>query len=115
MFPPGLPGIGLLLLRISVAVALLADAYCHHEELPLSVKCAAVLLSGTVMAGVLTPIVAVLGLLVHGFIWHRVGLGTAPAALAVCLDLTALFLLGPGGYSVDAVRFGRQLVVLPPR
>ena len=30
------------------------------------------------------------------------------------LDALALVLIGPGAYSIDARRFGRRLVVLPP-
>jgi len=34
MFPPGLPGLALLLLRVSVAVALLLEAFAHRHALP---------------------------------------------------------------------------------
>jgi hypothetical protein len=35
------------------------------------------------------------------------------AAIAI-LNALALALIGPGAYSIDARRFGRRIVVLPP-
>jgi len=113
MFPPGWPGIGLLLLRSSVAIALLfEDRYCH-PALPAWIQAVAVLLSITLLAGYLTPIAAFIGLLLHALIWFRVGIGSSIAVI-ICLDMIALALLGPGGYSVDASRYGRRVVVVPP-
>ena len=54
------------------------------------------------------------GLLLHGLIWFKYGAGNAAVAILVSLDAIALALVGPGGYSVDASRFGRRVVVLPP-
>ncbi len=39
----------------------------------------------------------------------------AAIAIVVSLDVIALALLGPGAYSIDSFRFGRHLVVVPPR
>jgi hypothetical protein len=76
---------------------------------------AALLLSITLFAGYLTPIAAAMALLFHGLIWLSLGSGNAAVAIIVSLDVIALTLVGPGGYSVDASRFGRRVVVLPPR
>jgi hypothetical protein len=114
MFPPGYPGIGLLFLRSSVACALLAEGYCYRQGLPAWLQGAAILLSLTLFAGYLTPIAAAIGLLVHGFIWFKFGAANAAPAIIVFLDAISLVLVGPGGYSVDASRFGRRVVVLPP-
>jgi hypothetical protein len=114
MFPLGLPGIGLLLLRSSVACALLAEGYSYRQGLPAWLQGAAILLSLALFAGYLTPIAAALGLLLHGLIWFKYGAGNAAVAILVSLDAIALALVGPGGYSVDASRFGRRVVVLPP-
>lgn len=115
MFPPGWPGIGLLLLRSSVAIALLAEAYLHRQELPGWVHGAAVLLAVSLITGYLTPIAAAIALLFHVLVWSRLGVGGAALAVVVSLEIIALALLGPGEYSVDAYRFGRRVVVLPPR
>ena len=70
MFPPGLPGIGLLLLRSSVAIALLLEGYGHR---PGWIPAAAIVLSITLLAGYVTPIAAGIGLLFHGLIWLTSG------------------------------------------
>lgn len=116
MFPPGLPGLALLLLRASVAVALLLDNYVHRDTLPAWVLGAAVLISLVVSVGYLTPIVAAAALVLHALVWFDVGAGVdaATVTIVLSLDAVALALLGPGAYSVDARRFGRRLVVLPP-
>ena len=105
---------GLVFLRFSVAVALVVEGYSHRQSLPGWLQGATVLLSIPLFAGFLTPIAAVFGLLLHGAIWLKFGAGSPAAAIIVPLDLVALTLLGPGGYSVDALRFGRRVVVLPP-
>ena len=114
MFPRGLPGLALLLLRASVAIALLLEDYAHRQELSGGMHGAAILLSTALCAGYLTPIVAALALLFHGLIWSSVGVGSAGGAIIASLDAMTLALLGPGAYSVDSYRFGRVLVP-PPR
>jgi hypothetical protein len=116
MFPPGLPGLALLLLRMSVAIALLLDNYAHRDVLPGWVHAIVILISLVISVGYLTPIVAAAALTVHVSISVALGLGADGAAVAfiVSLDALALALLGPGAYSVDSRRFGRRLVVLPP-
>jgi hypothetical protein len=116
MFPPGLPGLALLLLRASVAIALLLDDYAHREALPDWVHVPVILVSLVISVGYLTPIVAAAALACHAFIWLTAGadLGAAVTALVFALDALSLALLGPGAYSLDSRRFGRRLVVLPP-
>ena len=114
MFPAGLPGIGLLLLRSSVAIGLLIDDYSQRHGLSGATHGAAILLSVVLFSGYLTPIAAAIALLLRGVIWFTLDGGTAIVDLMGCLDLIALALLGPGAYSVDAALFGRRVVVLPP-
>ena len=116
MFPPGLPGLALLLLRLSVATALLLDNYAHRGALPGWVHAAAILISLVVSVGYLTPLVAAAALVHHALVWFTLGAGGDVAGVAgvLALDALALALLGPGAYSVDSRRFGRRLVVLPP-
>ena len=116
MFPPGLPGLALLLLRLSVAVALLLHGYVHRDSLPAWVLGAAMLISLVASVGYLTPIAAIGALACHIIIWLELGAGADAAAVALvpAIDTLALALLGPGAYSVDSHRFGRRLVVLPP-
>ena len=114
MFPAGLPGIALLLLRVSVAIAPFVEGYGHRQDLSGWIQLAAVLLALTLCAGFLTPIGAVLELVTDMLIWFRFGFASATVASRICLDSLALAFLGPGAYSVDSVRFGRRVVVLPP-
>jgi uncharacterized membrane protein YphA (DoxX/SURF4 family) len=115
MFPPGLPGLALLLLRGSVALALLLHDYSYRAALPPWVHGAAILISLVVSVGYLTPIVASAALVAHAVIWFAMGAvaDAAPLSLIFALDALALALLGPGAYSLDSRRFGRRLVVLP--
>ena len=114
MFPTGLPGLALLLLRASVAIALLAEGYAHRQSLPGWAQAAVILVSLVLSAGYLTPIVALVGLAFHAFIWWALGPGSAAAVATAVLNAVALALLGPGAYSIDSHRFGRRVVVLPP-
>jgi len=114
MFPPGWPGLALLLLRASVASALLLENYAHRHDLSIWIQGAAILIAVALSAGYLTPIVAAIGLLFHALIWTGWGGGSVAVTSIVFLDAMALALLGPGAYSIDSYRFGRRVVVLPP-
>jgi hypothetical protein len=111
---PGWPGVWLLILRCSIAIALHFENGFSHPVLPTWIQALAILLSITLFLGCLTPIVAAICLFFHALIWCLLGVGSTAFAIIICLDLIALGLLGPGGYSVDAFRFGRRVIVLPP-
>src|SRR5215469_7506210 len=114
-FPNGWPGFGLLLLRASVAFALIIAGFDHQPGLPGWIQGALNLLSLMMVVGYLTPIWAAAGLVVHTLICLKFGGESLVITVSVSLDLVALCFLGPGAYSVDACRFGRRVVVLPPR
>jgi hypothetical protein len=115
MFPEGWPGIGLLALRSSVAIALLAEDYAQRQALPGWIQGIALLPSIALFAGYMTPIAAAIGLLLHGLSWSGLAGGSLVSAINVSLDIIASALLGPGSYSIDALRFGRRVLVPPPR
>jgi uncharacterized membrane protein YphA (DoxX/SURF4 family) len=71
-------------------------------------------LSACVFVGFLTPIVAILALLFHVLAWSSLSIDSAGMTAIALLDALALAMLGPGAYSIDAYRFGRRVVVLPP-
>jgi len=114
MFPPGLPGLALVLMRASVAGAVLLDIYTHKATLPGWVMGAAIVLSVILCAGYLTPVASVAALVFHAIVWAGVGAESIAAAAITSFDALALALLGPGGYSIDSFRFGRRVVLLPP-
>ena len=114
MFPTGLPGLALLFLRLSVAIALLVETFGHSRGLSDWVQAPAILLSVALSVGYLTPIITALGLVFHGLVWSSLGVASTADVVVVALDALALALLGPGAYSIDSYRFGRRVVVLPP-
>ena len=116
MFPPGLPGLALLLLRLSVAVALLLHDYAYRDALPVWVHVTVILISLVVSVGYLTPMAAAVALVYHMLVGFDLGAGAdaVVVTLVPVIDALALALLGPGAYSIDSRRFGRRVVVLPP-
>jgi hypothetical protein len=114
MFPPGLPGLALVLMRASVAGAVLLDIYTHKATLPGWAMGAACMLSAILCAGYLTPVASVAALIFHAILWLSVGAESTAVATITSFDALALALLGPGGYSIDSFRFGRRVVLLPP-
>jgi hypothetical protein len=114
MFPPGLPGVALLLLRESVAVASVAASYSQGHDMASTSHAAAILIATVLSLGFLTPIVVIADLALHALIWISHGIDSVALAGMVVFDAIALALLGPGAYSIDCYRFGRRVVVLPP-
>jgi hypothetical protein len=114
MFPPGWPGFALLLLRGSVATAVLLEGHSHRQGWSGWMLGASALLSACLCAGFLTPIMATLALSVHVLVWSNPGIDGAGMTAITLLDALALVWLGPGAYSIDAYLFGRRVIVLPP-
>jgi len=114
MFPPGLPGIGLIFLRASVAIALLLEAFAYRHGLSGWSQSIALVISMALFAGFLTPVAAVISIVFHALIFSTLGSGGAGVLSLTAFDSLALALLGPGAYSFDSYRFGRRMVVLPP-
>ena len=113
MFPAHGPGAGLVLLRFGLAVALLART--PYPDGPMSIGWAAAAVCALALGlGSLTPIsAAIAALILVGGSLSSVAANVDGVALAVIA--TALALLGPGAYSLDARLFGRRVVVVVPR
>jgi len=114
-FPHGWPGFGLMLLRLAVALSAFLNTYAIQEQLSGWELIALVLLSVTLSVGFLTPMVALLTPVLRLVGPTSLTAGSAGALCIAILSALALAMLGPGAYSIDAYRFGRRVVVLPPR
>jgi uncharacterized membrane protein YphA (DoxX/SURF4 family) len=112
MFPTGLPGLGLLFLRASVAIAVILEAYGYRQMLSGGVQGLAILVSAALLLGCLTPIAALAGLAFHSLVYFQLIVGDSRIAIVLILDAMALALLGPGAYSIDSRVFGRRVVIL---
>jgi hypothetical protein len=109
VFPLGWPGIGLLLLRMSVAAACLL-AYIQCDTLAAWVVPTLIPTTACLCAGALTPLAAVLALALELNAAANLRANGAGLVIITIIDAAALALLGPGGYSLDALRFGRRVI-----
>jgi hypothetical protein len=119
MFPRRGPGIGLLLLRISVAATLLLSIAGRPDPSLFHLLFAgAVLVSIALAIGIFTPVVSSLVFVyacVYAIADRLIGLRFDWLVGSVMLNSMALALLGPGAYSLDARRFGFKVMVMSPR
>lgn len=108
-FPGGSAGVGLLVLRLSLAGSLIAVLGSVDPQPWLLFL--AIMTSIGLGAGFLTRLLAGLSILAMANVVPESG---APALVILNLaDAVALALIGPGAFSVDARLFGRRTVVLP--
>jgi hypothetical protein len=126
MFPAGIPGVALVLLRLSVAAVLFID---QHGRLfapsPSWLMLLALLVAFALCCGCLTPFFAVVGGMLELIenacpptmpLSLATGVaGCTPMVLVSILVAAAVAMLGPGAYSFDARMFGRRVVLLPPQ
>ena len=111
-FPNEWPAAGLLLLRLSLASSLFADAAArvHGSATWQILSAAAEILTGALLAlGVWTPIVGVVVCLLQLGIVLMTG-GTIELSLLRAAAGLSLALLGPGAWSIDAHLFGRRRI-----
>ena len=117
-FAGGWPGVGLILMRLSAAVALIGSAGSHlFSGPPTLMAILSVLLASAgilLTIGLCTPIVGTLVALIEGC-----GVVARPADwlmyLLVATLGAALAMLGPGLWSIDARLFGWKRIETSPR
>jgi uncharacterized membrane protein YphA (DoxX/SURF4 family) len=116
MFPPGMAGVALVVLRSVVAITLIADTSRRSflNSAPI-VDIFAALIGLCLCLGFLTPYCSALTclleltLLATNETSNHLHIGMS--ALTACAQMA----LGPGAYSLDARLFGRQLIKLPSK
>jgi hypothetical protein len=115
MFPAGLAGVALILLRVSVVATLMVDGAAHRSLLLSFWTALLYLLPALCLsAGFLTPYSAIVCCIIQ--LAELVTGGTNEFHLAVSiLNAAILAVLGPGAYSVDARIFGRRILDVTPR
>jgi hypothetical protein len=114
LFPAGVPGTALLLLRLCVAAMLWAHAGLPDEILSPVVRYFLVAALGLMLCvGALTPICGAFALIAQlAAIGHSEGLDATDAVIHSGVAACLVF-LGPGAYSVDARLFGRRIILRP--
>jgi hypothetical protein len=112
MFPGGMAGLGLVILRICAVSSLLTMAFGRGPSAFVSWAGVGLgLLSLFMVVGALTPVTCIVGGLVEtSCLLHRQGADTRYIVFAL-LVIAALGLLGPGAFSIDARLFGRRLII----
>ncbi|MBD8880794.1 hypothetical protein IHE49_09870 [Rhodanobacter sp. 7MK24] len=111
MFPIGLPGIGLLCLRLTAALSLCLATQSTRARFP-AVAWLLEILCFSLIIGMATPLLALCCVMVGVFtLITTAGAAWQCTGISILVAL-ALAFLGPGGYSADARMFGRRSVVL---
>jgi uncharacterized membrane protein YphA (DoxX/SURF4 family) len=124
-FPGGAPGLGLLLLRLAVAVRLLDHAAACLSDGGASagawlVGTLAVVTGALLVVGLVTPVSGAMAAAAAAGLASSVlpspirnAFAAGAPALAVTLAAVAVALIGPGAFSVDAALFGRREITIP--
>jgi hypothetical protein len=113
MFPLGAAGVGLLLMRLSAAGMLLflvlPNTPVNSSQWALAVGA---ILAVLMVLGVFTPVLCTLCCCLEIAALFQLRGGDMRCVLFAAVNMIALGLLGPGGYSLDARMFGRRRVIL---
>ena len=121
-FPSGLPGVGLLVLRLaagSLAIAQGASEFVPIRRPEMLFPAVEIGAGALVMAGFLTPLAtAALAIISSSIAFSWITPGAAPIhpscnSLYVAAIAVSITLLGPGWLSIDARLFGRHRVIIP--
>jgi len=124
-FPGGWPGVGLMLLRVTVGVSLAVQSAVYiagreHATWTLWVLGAVALVAGALLLlGFLTPLASAMagsGCVAAGLAllpWAESSVVCRVSIVMVAVTAAAVILLGPGAYSLDARLFGRREISIP--
>jgi hypothetical protein len=115
MFPAKAAGLALVLLRCCVALQLVLGYSLMVAEIPPVLK--AFVVCATVLAlciGALTPAGCLISVLLQGSTLQSSRCVGWQLVVPLVLPI-AVFLLGPGAYSIDAKSYGRRVISGPDR
>jgi uncharacterized membrane protein YphA (DoxX/SURF4 family) len=111
MFPAGVAGVALLILRLCVAGTIVLPTHLLGGLAPPTIS---TLLMGTLALalclGTFTPVSCVLVLPMQFCALTRLGFDAAETVIHASMTVS-LLMLGPGAYSVDARLFGRRRIL----
>ena len=110
MFPAGLPGLALVLLRVSATVTSIVGVCGTLPVQPQWCLWSVIPLGAALCAGFLTPFASLLAIGVQLLSFATSNPDRIWLSVAI-LNTLALALIGPGAYSWDALRFGRRLLM----
>jgi len=112
MFPTGVVGVGLLVLRLSIITGLLTQSATCCNAIDLGwLRLALIMAAVCLCAGFLTPYICFICWLIEIANRWQVTDTSRSHAWPLLLASVALAMLGPGAYSVDARLFGRRRLV----
>ena len=115
MFPTGMVGVALLVLRVSVAITIVINAADRWALGALSwIIVGFVLTALSMCLGLLTPYFSILSALLHIGVLVSAG-GNRFQLVTSLVGSGIISVLGPGAYSIDSRIFGRRLLELPPK
>lgn len=121
-FPEGIPGLGLLILRLTVAGTILVLSLFFFFDLIKStfrgwlIGGVSFVFSATMVLGFLTPVVSAI-ISIAAILFLILSPREVDFSVEVYLIILSLLtlLLGPGAYSLDARLFGRREIIVPKK
>jgi hypothetical protein len=114
IFPTGMAGVALVVLRCVVALTLIAETHSVSALGWHVLDAFAALVGLFLFLGFLTPYCAALCCLLESAFLVANGVSNGFQLGMAALTAASMVALGPGAYSLDARFFGRKLIKIPP-